>query len=500
MTFTFVNSSLPTLRQLKAACKERGLAVTGVKAVLVKRLQDYVVGASSSAAVAPPAAAATAAQPSNNDDISAFFDTDNDAVMADSKPAAKPTASFSQTSTTSYMSFSQTSQASEMTDEQRERIKRKREEARQKRLSAGSQQSGMENNFMSQSPQGKMDNPYKRAAGYNPYDKKSSSPIKRDESKPDGLYNGGRGESSGGLTLSSLPPLPPDTPSVRDETSNKLSDQQLEVIMAARPPQPAAEDGTTSITETNARDDLFPSERKASTHHPMVRVNAAAGTGKTTVLIHLAIRLIDLGHKGVNYLTFSKASANDAKSRMQAALDDEHKSYVSASTLHSCAMRLLDNEPLDEEFGEEEKDKAVLDELAFQGLIKRQWGEAIEEHVRPAVEHLRTSKREDDAIARSNLDGREKMLFERALYYLFKTFTNFTINSMSLDDLRDRKNIFRHYYPGELLLSLDWLISLHTHTPSFAQCRNDSIQGQGIGFPRRGSRGQTWISSEHLYL
>ena len=67
--------------------------------------------------------------------------------------------------------------------------------------------------------------------------------MKRDESKPDDAILFGCGqwgdEWSGPIkTLDYLPPLPPDAPPVREDTLNRLSEQQLEAIMAARPPPP----------------------------------------------------------------------------------------------------------------------------------------------------------------------------------------------------------------------------------------------------------------------
>ncbi len=76
----------------------------------------------------------------------------------------------------------------------------------------------------------------------------------------------------------------------------------------------------------------------------MVRVNAAAGTGKTATLLHLAVRCIDLGHAGVTYLTFHRAQADDARARIRATLEKEHRPCPTAGTIHSCAYGLSKNE------------------------------------------------------------------------------------------------------------------------------------------------------------
>ena len=167
-------------------------------------------------------------------------------------------------------------------------------------------------------------------------------------------------------TIKDLPPLPPNCPSIRDETLTILSSQQLEVILAARPP--------TQLEHVN--------EGLSNRNHPIVRVNAAAGTGKTTTLINLADRLIRLGHT-VIYVTFASAAAKDAKARMCAYLNNTgQQNKVSASTLHSCAMRLLQNElPYEEEV----EDKRLLDDIQLKKFIAEKWNDAIEEYLRLAI-------------------------------------------------------------------------------------------------------------------
>ena len=177
-------------------------------------------------------------------------------------------------------------------------------------------------------------------------------------------------------------------------------------------------------------------------HPNMVRVNAAAGTGKTTTLIHLASRCIDLGHTSLTYVTYSRASANDAQDRMQAVLDKEHKGCVAASTLHSCAMRLLNLEPLEEQ---EEEGGRVLDDVSFQNWMKEQWGEDLEEYIEQAVHHVRSTTREEEE---HKLDGKEKLLYDKASFLLFKTFQNFTRKKMRLEVLKDPKGWGRDYWPS----------------------------------------------------
>lgn len=179
--------------------------------------------------------------------------------------------------------------------------------------------------------------------------------------------------------------------------------------------------------------------------HHMVRVNAAAGTGKTTTLLHLTARCINLQHESVCYLTFSRTVAVDAKDCMRAFLEDGGlDGWVVTSTMHSCTMRLLLEELPDEQ---EIEDRRILDVIKLKKVIKENWGNAIESYLEKAMEHVESSTSSKDA---HKLDGKLRLLREKVLHYLFKTFENFTCRGMMLEALKDgsRKEWSpRHYYP-----------------------------------------------------
>lgn len=72
----------------------------------------------------------------------------------------------------------------------------------------------------------------------------------------------------------------------------------------------------------------------------LVRVTAAAGAGKTSTLVALALRAVELGHDRITYLKFNKAAAEDGRRRILAAtahvcLD------IDALTFTACALRAL---------------------------------------------------------------------------------------------------------------------------------------------------------------
>jgi superfamily I DNA/RNA helicase len=91
----------------------------------------------------------------------------------------------------------------------------------------------------------------------------------------------------------------------------RLSPQQRAIVEAAEPPGP-------------------------SSSSP-IRVTAAAGTGKTTTLESLAVKLHLLGHTSIAYATFNKAAAADAIRRFKELGDFT----VDARTIDSFAARAL---------------------------------------------------------------------------------------------------------------------------------------------------------------
>ena len=500
------------VKELKAACKERGLDISGPrgknsgrKADLVARLKQYVIGNTSTGVcnntkanpilgniATKPTVTVASHVPSSSSAVvkneeynvyAAVFDLednnsddddddDDDKPMAslstkrkasedDQKPSAAEARASMVTSTTSLSQTSQTSTSSvgQLTQEQKERIERKREEAlRKKRARMMSENSNTITSIISQSPiydgdsQGmaatttscnkSLSPDRKKHAVVNPYLQKSPQ-IKRDESKPDDTFFKQPEEKPPALTMDDLPPLPEDAPPVREDTLKRLSEQQLQVIMAARPPSGSTNGGNNNDVSEN----LFPRIQQSSSQlgpHPMIRINAAAGTGKTTTLLHLATRCIDLGHSSLTYLTFSKASAQDAKGRMQAVLDEEHKHCVDAGTLHSCAIRLLTDSSAEEQ--EQDDELFLIEDHQFTEFLTRQFGDEITLYLQPALHHVRSSTKEEDM---HKLEEKEKLLFEKALFYLTKTFKNFCMKKMTLEQLKDTNYHWRHYFPSK---------------------------------------------------
>ena len=108
-----------------------------------------------------------------------------------------------------------------------------------------------------------------------------------------------------------------------------------EQAVAALLPQPfvCAAQPQQKITLTDEQKAIVQTVLPPGATPQVVRVTAAAGTGKTTTLEHVAKQMLKLGHV-VKYLTFSKSAAEDAQSRMPNDIN------MQTSTIHSCAMQL----------------------------------------------------------------------------------------------------------------------------------------------------------------
>ena len=414
---------LYTKIQLQDLCRDRQLIMTGSKIELVNRLQEFL------ATQNEEAAAIAAAEKKKKAELEA------DAAMVDALEWVEQNKknngfSLSQSSMSSSQSSASSPQKSTLSQEQKDMIERKRQAALLKRqLSLNSNNSAtLSHSSNTSSPTKARAIKFKRSDSVfsspfvNPYSKISSPSPRRHFSSPRRLFQSNQSQAV-------LPPLPPDAPPIRQYSVDNLSDMQLKVVEAARSP---------TATSLSAQNEVGMGNMSGS-YHPIVRVTAAAGTGKTTTLLHLALRCIDLNHKLVTYVTFSKASAVDAEERIQALLPPDKKSLIQASTLHSCAMRILSNQPVENE--PNEMGNLVHDDK-FRKLIEKVCGRSIDNYLHRAYEHMR-------AVSKTKKEESRKMkkAYDQCLFWLAKSFNSFCIKDMSLEKLKDETNAFRHYYP-----------------------------------------------------
>jgi superfamily I DNA/RNA helicase len=187
----------------------------------------------------------------------------------------------------------------------------------------------------------------------------------------------------------------------------------------------------------------------------LIRVTAAAGAGKTTVLLALALQAVKRGHSHIGYLTYSKAAAEDGKARLQDALrtaGKEKETLIEATTLHSKAQRLLNLR-----LGKQVSD--LWDDAKLQAWISLTLNDAIEHFLQscyreiegkkvgmecyfPVVESAKTRKEAQEKIEKKRR-AREKVDFLslQASHDIFARVRGLSTNSNR--DQRAVASIFR---------------------------------------------------------
>ena len=179
----------------------------------------------------------------------------------------------------------------------------------------------------------------------------------------------------------------------------------------------------------------------------LVRVTAAAGTGKTTSLLALALQAAHLGHNHITYLTFTKAAALDGTRRLSAALANAGllgKVIIDAKTLHSCALKELVKY-------ESTKNPDVItsnkiwSEKKVKNWISHTLNDEIEEFMGPCIGRIESwqnlSVGQRAAIFRRSRD--------RVEFFIFKTLRQFCTRSISFKQFEDIDCFDRNYYPAK---------------------------------------------------
>ena len=152
----------------------------------------------------------------------------------------------------------------------------------------------------------------------------------------------------------------------------------------------------------------------------LIRVTAAAGTGKTTTMEAVAERLLELGHPMVMYVTFTREQKKDAEARFAKALGEKYPGRVHVKTLHGLAGELLGVKMVDR-INEGNLERLTLqlfrddiDEFLLQGgvnnakfKVRRQRAFWI---AKTMMSFLQNKTPEDDAAA-------FKMYYPARLYY-----------------------------------------------------------------------------------
>jgi AAA domain/UvrD-like helicase C-terminal domain len=251
---------------------------------------------------------------------------------------------------------------------------------------------------------------------------------------------------------------------------------------------------------------------------PLVRITAAAGAGKTTTLLALALQAIELGHTHISYVTFTNAAAKDGQRRIDDVLTNYHQQQtdqhrqpitVEARTLHSFAMRLL---------GLDQSDTTRLfwTETKVQKWINMECSAAIDKFLVPCYRELEEQSRNQQKgrgrINQAGLEERRSYALKKVQFFLYKSLRHFCQNSWTwheylglpeyihYDEYRDGacfkyckpdKNILpfaRDYYPIKLF---------HTTSRNSGDSLTKKSNGEGLGFdPKHYSKNIEWYAMQ----
>ena len=186
----------------------------------------------------------------------------------------------------------------------------------------------------------------------------------------------------------------------------------------------------------------------------LFRVTAAAGAGKTTALLALALRAAEQGHRDIVYLTFTKSAARDGQRRLRTALDaaatrrggipTTDTVRVHASTLHSCAYRLLRGAASDDEHPV----SPLWDERRVKTWIREQCKDPIERFLGTCYRCLQEKYGGTDRLEWAQSRARRQVE-----HYIYKTLTVMLCQRASPLEVFDRRcdedcTGDRDYYPA----------------------------------------------------
>lgn len=207
----------------------------------------------------------------------------------------------------------------------------------------------------------------------------------------------------------------------------------------------------------------------------IVRITAGAGAGKTTTILNLAAKAVNLNHKYISYVTFSKAAAADGERRINQTLqrhnnETNNNITVDARTLHSCAMKLLSERRKEEEqYDETEIESKLFDDQRFEKYVEENCKNEINSFLSVALENIKTNARFQEKDKMFMIDR----AYKQALLYIRKTLDQFCRSAMSLPQLQDSSCRQRHYYPAK---------KFHSDREDTVKEANEP-NGENYGFP-----------------
>lgn len=216
---------------------------------------------------------------------------------------------------------------------------------------------------------------------------------------------------------------------ISESTPYTLSDEQIHILKTIRPPP------TNVGRNVNGKD----------SGGCIIRVTAAAGTGKTETLLKLAQLAAGLDHELITYVTFNKAAAQDGYRRLASVMKHPHQ--LNARTLHSCAMKLLEEHRKSEsDKGEGEGESAFMDDAKLSKKIEKLCETEIESFLHSCYRTIESMRHPEGAgsIAKMKKNARTQVCF-----YLMKNLTHFAMSDWSFKKFCNSNTFNRVYFPAK---------------------------------------------------
>jgi len=176
----------------------------------------------------------------------------------------------------------------------------------------------------------------------------------------------------------------------------------------------------------------------------LVRVTAAAGTGKTSTLLGLAVEAAKKGFDEITYVTFNKAAATDGASRIQSTLEDqefEKPVQVEARTIHSAAYRALRNETQSED---EDFEVTLWGDKQLKKWIWRESEGSALRFLQPCYQVL-TRQTKNEQILRT----KKKAALRQVLFFIEKSLAHFCQRKWNEIEYKNPKTFGRFYFPAK---------------------------------------------------
>lgn len=254
-----------------------------------------------------------------------------------------------------------------------------------------------------------------------------------------------------------------------------LTEEQLAILETCPPSRPLEQQVARrpqNNSDDGIRRQLF--QQKGQ----LTRITAAAGSGKTTTLLALALHAAKLGHSHLTYVTFTNAAASDGKERLNRVLAQEAEAaaavgnpqaapttVIDARTLHSCAHRLLQDH-LNQERARElalqttreaaaavvEEPRKIWSEKGIKRWITKECRAEIDDFLAPCFSELRRradpdSRRGAIVVLHDDLENRAR---EQVEFFIFKSLVHFCQSSWTLEEYAEGTMFNRDYYPAKI--------------------------------------------------